>query len=98
MDYLDLHLPHTAIFFISFWYFYFFPEWILYVQYWYRNYSVGSTSFILVLFVVSHYLTWAANFLRHVAGKFLLKVLLQATWGQLLCASVWGMIGPVCYN
>ena len=30
---------------------------------------LGGTSLILVLFINCHYLTWAASFLRHVAGK-----------------------------
>ena len=43
-------------------------------SYWYnigiKFYSVGSTSVILVLVVVGQYLTWAAGFLKIVAGNF----------------------------
>ena len=52
-----------------FWSFYFFPaKYYMYII-GIKITVLGGTSLILVLFVNCHYLTWAASFLMHVAGK-----------------------------
>ena len=77
--------------------FLFFPQIVIWYNIGITFYSVGSNSVILVLVVVGQYLTWAAGFLKIVAGNFdgCSRSSSLGYVGQLLKASVWLVIGPV---